>query len=181
MHQRRPALVGSSTSPRRLHWGFALPLPLAKDGPGGESSRGRALRSQSCALTALAGAAPPASAHWLMVPLGINYAFRTRGYSNGKIVYLQLGELKAEAEERAAPSRHGRPPAPLPRLPKHLQGWIQLPPSWHFHPGGTRGFPAPPSPFLPRFPREVGVRCLPGCSSVAGSIQPISPSTDFPP
>lgn len=103
MHRTAPALVGSSTSPRCLHWGFALPLPLAKDGPGGESSRGRALRSQSCALAALAGAAPPASAHWLMVPLGINYAFRTRGYSNGKIVYLQLGELKAEAEERVAP------------------------------------------------------------------------------
>lgn len=86
-----------------------------------------------------------------MVPLGINYAFRTRGYSNGKIVYLQLGELKAEAEERVAPHCHGRPPAPLSPLPRHSQGWIQLLPFWYFHPGGTHGSPAPPNPFLPSF------------------------------
>lgn len=158
MHRTGPVLVGSSTSPRCLHWGFALPLPVGKGGPGGESSRGRALRSQSCVLPALAGAAPPASAHWLMVPLGINYAFHTRGYSNGKIVYLQLGELKAEVEERVAPPCHGHPPAPLSQLPKHSQGWIQLLPSWHFQPGGTRGFTALPNPFLSRFPRESG--CL---------------------
>lgn len=29
------------------------------------------------------------------IPLGINYAFPTRRYSNVKIIYLQLGELKA--------------------------------------------------------------------------------------
>lgn len=165
-----------------------LQVPALGLCPSSASGEGRAWRREQpgpCAaepklpaLPALAGAAPPASAHWLMGPLGINYAFRTRGYSNGKIVYLQLGELKAEAEERVAPPC---PPAPFSRLPKHGRGWIQLPPSRHFQPGGTRGFPAPPNPFLPPFPREVGVCCLPSHSSVAGRIQPISPSADFPP
>lgn len=156
MHWRHPALVGLSTSPRSLHWGFALPLPLAKDGLGGESSRGRALRSQSCALTALAGAAPPASAHWLMVPLGINYAFRTRGYSNGKIVYLQLGELKAEAEERAAPPPPRPPSCPPLTAPQAPPGMdptasILAFPSW-----GDPWLPSPTQPLSAPFSQESG-------------------------
>lgn len=104
-----------------------------------------------------------------MVPRGVNYAFHTHGYSNGKIVYLQLGELKAEAEERMAPPCHGRPPAPLSQLPEHSLGWIQMPPSRHFHPGGDPRLPSPTqTPLCPVFPREVGVCCLPGHSSVAG-------------
>lgn len=165
MHQTGPALLGSSTVPRCLHWGFALSLPLAKDGPGGGSS-------QSCVLPALAGAAPPASAHWLMVPLGINYAFRTRGYSNGKIVYLQLGELKAEAEERVAPHCHGRPPAPLSRLPRDGSSCFHLGISIL---GGPMAPQPHPTPSCPVF------CCLPGHSSMAGRIQPISPSADFLP
>lgn len=144
---------------------------------------GPALRSQSRALPALAGAAPPASAHWLMVPLGINYAFRTRGYSNGKIVYLQLGELKAEAEERVAP------PATAALLPPSLTAPQAQPgvdpaastlvfPSW-----GDPWLPSPTQP-LPA-PFSQGSGCLlsawPTGSSVAGRIQPISPSADFPP
>lgn len=159
MHRTGPALVSSSTIPWCLHWGFALPLPLAKDRPGGESSRGRALRSQSCVLPALAGAAPPASAHWLMVPLGINYAFLTRGYSNGKIVYLQLGELKAEAEEQVAPPCHGRPPAPFSLLPQAQPGMDPAASILAFPAWGDPWFPSPTQPLSAPFSQGNG--CLP--------------------
>lgn len=83
-----------------------------RTGPEGESSRGRGTAAPDLLPDSL-GRVCAYRISILAVPLGINYAFRTRGYSNVKIVYLQLGELKTEAEERVAPLRHGRPPASL--------------------------------------------------------------------
>lgn len=91
----------------------------------------------------------------LAVPLGINYAFRTRGYSNVKIVYLQLGELAAAAEREQLPAP--RPPPPSLLAGMRLLGTdgtgsgcpVSASLSW-----GPCCSPAPPTSSRPVFPRS---------------------------
>ena len=132
-------------------------------GPEGESSRGRGTAAPDL-LSGSLGRVCAYRISILAVPLGINYAFRTRGYSNVKIVYLQLGELKTEAEKRAAPLRRGRPPASLssagcssPSAGRDGSGRLCLGISVL---GRTRCSPAPAALFPPRFPGETGADCL---------------------
>lgn len=158
----------------------ALPFPCLqrRTGPDGESSRGRGTAAPELLSDSL-GSGCAYRISILAVPLGINYAFRTRGYSNVKIVYLQLGELKTEAEERTAPSTAAALVPPLSAAPRVRQGWIRPPLSWHFCPGEDPLLPA----LADHFPPVLwgGGSRLAGRGSVVVRIQPISPSTDFPP
>lgn len=108
----------------------ALPFPCLqrRTGPDGESSRGRGTAAPELLSDSL-GSGCAYRISILAVPLGINYAFRTRGYSNVKIVYLQLGELKTEAEERTAPSTAAAlvpPSLPLPESGRGGSGRLCL-------------------------------------------------------
>lgn len=151
-----PAPVGSGTHPGAAALGgFALSVPAAKDGTRGRERGSAAPELLSDSL----GRGCAYRISILAIPLGINYAFRTRGYSDVKIVYLQLGELEAEAGERAAPLC---PAALRPRgtlLPRRGRGdgSARLRRCGSV-PGRARGSPAPADLFLPRFSRGNGGR-----------------------
>lgn len=80
-----------------MPWPWARPSPGAgRPGPSRANRRGRGT-AEPAPLPDSLGRVCAYRISMLEIPLGINYAFPARCYSDVKITYLQLGELKAVA------------------------------------------------------------------------------------
>lgn len=132
--------------PRLPRWGFALSLPAAKGGREGESSRGRGTAAPDLLPTALAGAAPTASAYW---------RYRWVLIMPSALAAIQMLKLFICSWVSSRQRRNGeRLPPPRPPRPSVLAGTGPAAPSQRLCPGGPRCPPTPPASSRPVFPRS---------------------------